>query len=215
MSGKLSCLTDAQLHSLAKRHLSGHTSVDLEGFAGLDVEQIRHLLRSHKMQKILDEEQQYLNDCSARIRNRMSYGIEDSVDRMKARGTGADGPQIAYNADKFLIETLMPRREHHVVESHSTHSFDAQFVVHFKDALDTLKTITGTDTIKGNGQDISKYTLLGTEGIATAEPEAPVTELVTPGPLGSDSPPPSQPQALQPQAGEEVPSGESEPPFSD
>ena len=209
--GKLSHLTDAQLHSLAKRHLSGHTSVDLEGFAGLDVDQIRYLLRTDRMRGIVAEEQQYLDGQAARIRNRMSYGIEDSVDRMKARGSGADGPQIAYNADKFLIESLLPRNERHVVETHNTHSFDAQLVVHFRDALDALKTITGTDTIKGNGSDISRYTLLGTEGIATAEPEEPVTELVTPGPLGSDSPPPadSQDQVV------EVPSGKSEPPPSE
>ena len=35
MSGDARALTVAQLHSLAKRHLSGQTSVDLDGFAGV------------------------------------------------------------------------------------------------------------------------------------------------------------------------------------
>ena len=211
MTSKLAHLTDAQLHSMAKRHLSGHTSVDLEGFAGLTLDQVRYLLRTGRMKKIISEEQQYLDGYTTRIRNRMSYGIEDSVDRMKSRGAGADGPQIAFGADKFLIESLMPKTEKHLVETHNTHSFDAQVVVQINDALDTLKTITGaSDTNKGNGQDISKYTLLGTEGIAKIEPEEPITDLVMPGPLGSDTTTPATPQV-----GVEEPSDQSEPPSSD
>jgi len=182
----------------------------LEGFAGLTVDQVRYLLRTDRMKKIVREEQHYLDGFATRIRNRMSYGIEDSVDRMKSRGAGADGPQIAFSADKFLIETLMPKTERHLVETHNTHSFDAQVAVHIKDALDVMKTISGGDTNKSNGQDISKYTLHGTEGIATIEPEEPVTELVMPGQPGSDT---SQPPGPKGPGGEL--SDESEPSAAD
>ena len=191
----------------------------MEGFAGLSVDQVRYLLRTDKMQGIIAEEQQYLDGHVTRIRNRMSYGIEDSVDRMKSRGAGADGPQIAFSADKFLIDTLMPKQEKHLVETHNTHSFDAQVVVQIKDALDAMKVINEGDTSKGNGHDISKYTLLGTEGIAIAEPEEPVTELVMPRTTGSDSPHPAQAgspgKGREFQVGAEEPSGKSEPPASD
>jgi hypothetical protein len=208
--GDLRQLTDAQLRSLAKRHLSGHTSVDLEGFAALSVEQIRHLFHTVRMQRFVKEEQEYLDGFVVRARNRMSYGLEDSIDRMKARGGGSDGPQIAFAADKFLIEQLMPKREHRVVEQHNTHSVDAQFFVQFNDAMTTIKDITGSDTLKGNGQDITPYTLHGTEGIAIAEPEAPVTELVTTGTLGSGNPPLSTEPAEPGDDG-----GKPEPPPSD
>jgi hypothetical protein len=212
---KLSELSDAQLRSLAKRHLSGHTSVDLEGFAGLSVEQIRHLFKTMRMKRFVEEEQQYLDTFVVRARNRMSYGLEDSIDRMKARGSGADGPQIAFSADKFLIEQLLPKQEKHVVESHSTHSFDAQFTVQFNDALDMVKKITGSNTLKGNGQDITPYTLLGTEGIATAEQEAPVTELVTSGLPGSARPDSQVAHTEPPDEDPGEPGGEPEPPPSD
>lgn len=184
---KLASLTDAQRHSLAKRHLSGHMLTDLEGFAGLDLKQLRTLFQSDRMRRVIGEEQEHLDTTASRIRNRMSYGIEDSVDRMKARGNGVDGPQIAFQADKFLIENLLPKNDRVILESHNTHHVTAEIAVQISDAITTLKDIT--DRTKGNGQsDLHKYTLLGTEGIATAEPSDTRHELVVEAPDGSGQP---------------------------
>jgi len=202
---KLSELSDAQRRSLAKRHLSGHMLIDLEGFAGLSVAQLRKLFSSQRMKTILGEEQQYLDSCAVRIRNRMSYGIEDSVDRMKARGAGSDGPQLAYKADEFLISSLLPKQERHLVENRTEVSFDAQVAVQITDALDTMKTIMGQGN--GNSQiELSKHTLLGMEGIATIEPDGTTQDLAVEVSSGSDSP--------RPYTGPEDSGGEPEPPPS-
>jgi hypothetical protein len=160
------------------------------------------------MAPILNEEQQRLDATAARIRNRMSYGIEDSVDRMKSRGQGSDGPQIAFNADKFLIEQLLPNKPQ-LIESTSTHTFDASLAVTITDAINTFKNIT--DTSKGNGASDETYTLHGTEGLVTAEPQETATELVVQVKPSSGSQAQAEVDPALPAGG---PSGKPEPPPS-
>jgi len=163
-------LTNAQLRSLAKRHLSGLMACDLVGFAGLNIDQVRATLRSERMKQFLESEQEHLDTTAVRIRNNMSYGIEDSVNRMKTRGAGSDGPQIAFAADKFMIETLLPKKEHHIIDENVHHTFDGKVAVEINDKLDTMLTIGRRAT--GDSQPLSNYTLLGTEGLARTDAEA-------------------------------------------
>ena len=202
---RLTDITDAQRRSLAKRHLSGHMLTDMEGFAGLDLPQLRKLFRQEKTQAILREEQAHLDTTAVRIRNRMSYGIEDSVDRMKARGAGLDGPQIAYKADEFLITNLLPKVERHISEQDVTFRLDAQVAIQINDAIDVLKEITERST--GPSQSLSQFTLLGTEGIATAEPSEATQEIVV-----EDSSDPGPTITPRPFTEPEDGSGEPDPP---
>ena len=171
---KLSELSDAQRHSIAKQHLSGSMLIDMVGFAGLDHAQLRKLFQQTKMKSILGEEQTYLDSQTVKLRNRLSYGLEDSIDRMKARGNGTDGPQLAFAADKFLIESVLPKQERHVVEQRQTVSFDAQVAIQFADAVNTAKTIaaklTGDSTVQ-----LAEYTLTGLEGVDIVEPDTVTT----------------------------------------
>lgn len=168
--GKLTELSDAQRRSLAKLHLTGTMMVDMVGFSGLELDQLRHLFQSPRMKRIIGEEQAYLDTQHIKLRNRMSYGLQDSIDRMKARGNGIDGPQLAFMADKFLIEQILPKQERHVVEQRQTFSLDAQVAVQFSDAVSVAREIVNK-LGGGTTPQLSKYTLTGLQGVELVEPE--------------------------------------------
>ena len=176
---KLNEITDAQRRSLARRHLTGQMLVDLTGTYGLELDQVRKLFRQPKTLRIIDEEQAFLDTKAVKLRNRMSYGLEDSIDRMKARGNGVDGPQLAFAADKFLIEQILPKQERHVIDQRQTISFDAQVAFQFSDAVNTVKTIAAKLT-GDTAKQLAQYTQIGLEGIDSA---------IEPGELTVSAPP--------------------------
>jgi hypothetical protein len=201
--GKLTSVTDAQRRVIASRHLCGHTAADLDGFAGLTADQIRKLLRTERMKNLLEEAQAQYRRNEMLSLNRARHELPYAMERMCARGK-SENQELAFKADKFVIDKLLPTPERHVVDQRSEvhHHVTAEVGVMLKDALNDIKTVFAGS--KGNGHDFTQHVLLGTEGIETVEPPDTTTDLVvveTEGsgpnhperdPDGKPEPPPAQ-----------------------
>jgi hypothetical protein len=141
----------------------------MDGYAGLSATDIKQLLQTQGMKDILAEKLGYYDQVTARARLKLSFDVDDAIDRHKARGKDQTQPQIAFAADKFTIETFLPRHERRVVDNYTHHSFDADVMIQVGEKLAMVTKILHTNP---NRQPLSTYTLAGTEGIASSEPES-------------------------------------------
>jgi hypothetical protein len=160
-------LTRAQKQVIAKRHLSGETAGDLDGYAGYSATEIRALLNTQGMRDIMAAERGHHDLAVSRALLKGAFAVEDAMDRNIARGKDQTQPQIAFQADKFLIELVMPKTERHLVEQRTYHVVDPDTVTQIGRELAEVNQL-----LKGSPDrpPLSTWTLHGTEGLASSEP---------------------------------------------
>ena len=117
-------LTMEQRGVLAKRHLNGASLLELEGYQGLSLAQLRAEFETQRMKDALVEAQTYIDAIVVRGRNRMISEFPGSVDRMTARGSDKEQPQIAFQADKLIIDHVLPKHDRLTVDKRETSIID-------------------------------------------------------------------------------------------
>lgn len=173
-------LSDGERSMLAKRRLAGEQISDLVGLGGLTKAQLTRELKSQKTRDVMAKEQYYYDGVVARMRLQMHMSGEQTVTKMLNHRDG-DDRNLSFQASKFIIESILPKREHHLSEVHHYVEGQVEVVAELVDALKGAKQITATVDGRPSYAD---NVLIGTEGIETIEPEAGTTECV-PGPNGS------------------------------
>ena len=164
----LNHLSHAQMAVIAKRSLSGESYVEMEGAYGLTYEEITRLIKRQAFKDIMASEQGYFDWVKARMLTKMALEGEDYVDRMQATSRDVSNPNLSFQATKFLIDKILPTTQRVISENRTQVNIDADVIIQAVDRVSEVLT-----AIKGaNASDYSAYTLTGTEGIETAEPDA-------------------------------------------
>lgn len=195
---KLSALSKGQREALAKRHLSGETLTDLEGYAGLTRPQLKQLFKQQSMRDLMASQQGFYDQATARARLKLHMEVETAADVQIAL-MGSDSDEMKFKASRFILESVMPQRKIIEGEINVYHAADMQLIVELRDAMQDARTIPAKSN--GGTSTFTPYMLTGTEGIEILEPSDSDPQAVGPGgPVGSGT------------TQEDNPSGEPEPP---
>ena len=161
-------LNHTQMAVIAKRSLAGESMSDITGAYGLTFKDLQQLSNRQAFRDIMSSEQGYFDWVVARMRLKMAMNGEDYVDRVQNTGADNSNPSLAFQANKFLIDKLMPTKQHVVSENRTQVNVDAEVLISAGEALNKIITLFKNTTIP----DEETYTFRGTEGIETAELDA-------------------------------------------
>ena len=196
-------LTLAQKQVIAKRSLNGETSTDLEGYAGRTAEEIRKLLKTDTMRKIIQGQQEYYDEVGVRVRLKFSFEGEPAADRIISRARNPETQeQLAFQCDKYIIDQILPDRKQQTGETRVNVSFDTNALDRASKSLERL-----TGIMSGRNISDAQYTITGRDGVDTPELDA-GTSIEVSGPNSS-----GQPQEISPTS-ENDRDGKPEPPVS-
>ena len=183
-NAKLTRLSQGQRQTLAKRHLSGESLHDLEGYAGLDHSQLYNLFKQQGMRDLMATEQGYYDLAAARGRLKLHMSLDDACDEQIGL-LKSEHEEMRYKASRFIIESTLPQTKKLVGEVNVWHHAEIEVLASLTDAVSEARLVPN----KTNGeQSFDKYVLIGTEGIETVSDEPELEKEKNPESQPGDSP---------------------------